>query len=225
MQRCYPNPTTPALPHGPGPRQPQAKRRHARVMNFTLACAGLLLALQAAADVAIAPLVCTRATVTVFPACSGGPTICPPGSGGPGMLQKTGLPLVTGVTGGALAGGYAGSPGRPVYFTYAVPDVRVFAPTTAKTLLTVMSSRTWVIKNSSVPGISASDFTETHAAGDVGTGLTGETTTLGSNAAGPWLLVGQVLGRSYIKGYTQYVSYGFSCTLPVQNLAPVLQQP
>ena len=139
------------------------------------------------------------------------------------MLQKTGVPLVTGVTGGALAGGYAGSPGRPVSFSYAVPDARVFAPETAKTLLTVMNTRTWVIKNSTVPGTEASDFTETHVAGDVGTAFAGETTTLGSNAAGPWLLVGQVLGRAYMRGYTQYVSYGFSCTLPVQNLALVLQ--
>ena len=212
------------------PANPKSKRaRRLLPASITAAsfCGALLACASAAAQVATAPLACERATVTVFNKCAdGGSLLCPPG-GTPGMLQKIAGQPAAAVTGGAYLDRYAlGAPAgsaKPVYFSYTVPDVRVFAPASAKTLLTPVGVQTWVIKNDTVPGAVASNLTVDLFPGQFSTSLNGQTTLAGSNLNGPWLLVGQVMAKAYMNGYTQYVSYGFSCRLPVANMALVYQ--
>lgn len=150
------------------------------------------------------------------------------------MSQVLGIPSnAFGATGSAAAGGYVvgGYPqasAREVFAAYTVPDVRKFSSTAPAASVFPVSTRTWVIKASAVPGAFTPVFVKTHIWGmsdDFGTAQTLQTTTAGnSSLSGSWLVVGQVEALALIKGYYQTVTYGFSCKLPVQNLNLVYQQ-
>ena len=173
-----------------------------------------------------APLQCQRATLIPLRTCPAG-AICGAGDG-PGMSQLTGSPSnLFGATGWAAAGGYSfGSNGfssaRDVWGAYTVPDVRKFSTSTTPTNDMPVTTRTWVVKSTTLPGVYTPVAVKFHAMGttpDNGTSQSFTTTTAGNaSLTGSWLLVGQVEALVVVKGAYITTTYGFSCKLPVQNL-------
>lgn len=191
----------------------------AQTNSWSVPLTGQATTSPAGTGVAVASLSCQPATVTVFPGC-GGIGLCPgPGTGGVGMSQLLGTPSFTaGVTGSAVTTTALWGI-RPVDFSYTVPDVRVFAPLGKSKQLQPVTTQTWIIKSNTVPGAQGSNFITRHFLGNVSASLTGKTDTTDSTSTdGNWLLVGYVEGQAVVNGRFENVNFGFSCTLPVQNL-------